>query len=147
MNLQLQSEADDVDALAVIGFEAQNGATAGGPALAEQNGWLKEMQSSGEFSGKLYEMVTLHRPEGVKAKRLVLIGAGKKESFSQVEWRRIAAVLVRTLKAKGVKTIALSLAGVSAGPEEVAGAFVFMASDAASYITGQVLPVDGGMVM
>lgn len=34
-----------------------------------------------------------------------------------------------------------------AEPAEVAGAFVFMASDAAAYVTGQVLPVDGGMVM
>jgi 3-oxoacyl-[acyl-carrier protein] reductase len=34
-----------------------------------------------------------------------------------------------------------------AAPEEVAPAFVFLASDESNYITGQLLPVDGGYGM
>jgi 3-oxoacyl-[acyl-carrier protein] reductase len=49
------------------------------------------------------------------------------------------------------KLAAATLARIPLGrwaqPEEIAGTFVFFASDAAGYITGQVLPVDGGTVI
>lgn len=48
------------------------------------------------------------------------------------------------LAAKTLERIPL---GRWADPEEIAASFVFFASDAASYITGQVLPVDGGTVI
>jgi 3-oxoacyl-[acyl-carrier protein] reductase len=44
-------------------------------------------------------------------------------------------------------TLARIPLGRWADPEEIAGSFVVLASDAAAYITGQVLPVDGGTVM
>jgi 3-oxoacyl-[acyl-carrier protein] reductase len=45
------------------------------------------------------------------------------------------------------RTLARIPLGRWATPEEIAATFVFFASDGASYITGQVLPVDGGTVM
>lgn len=49
------------------------------------------------------------------------------------------------------KLSALTLARIPLGrwaePEEISASFVFFASDGASYITGQVLPVDGGTVI
>ncbi|MCK4416771.1 MAG: 3-oxoacyl-[acyl-carrier-protein] reductase [Candidatus Latescibacteria bacterium] len=43
-----------------------------------------------------------------------------------------------------LKTIPLRRSGL---PQDVAGVIVFLASDDASYITGQVINIDGGMVM
>jgi 3-oxoacyl-[acyl-carrier protein] reductase len=45
------------------------------------------------------------------------------------------------------KTLARIPLGRWAEPDEIAATFVFFASDAASYITGQVLAVDGGTVI
>ena len=54
---------------------------------------------------------------------------------------------IRTNEKLAAKTLARIPLGRWAEPEEVAATFVFFASDAASYITGQVLPVDGGTVI
>jgi 3-oxoacyl-[acyl-carrier protein] reductase len=43
--------------------------------------------------------------------------------------------------------LAMIPAGRKGTPEDVAEAVAFLASDPAAYITGQVLNVDGGMVM
>ena len=56
----------------------------------------------------------------------------------------MTAVLSEELKLSAVKQIPLGRVGT---PEDVASAVAFLASDEASYITGHVLNVNGGMLM
>jgi len=54
----------------------------------------------------------------------------------------MTAVLPQEVKQKMLEVVPLKRSGK---PEDVANAALFFASDVSSYITGQVLPVDGGM--
>jgi leucyl aminopeptidase len=92
----------DSDALVVVAFD---GAPPESPA-ADQ---IKELYDSGEFTGKSLEMAILHRPAGLKAKRLVLAGGGKREKFDAAELRKLIGAVVRALKAKGVHSLTLAL--------------------------------------
>jgi leucyl aminopeptidase len=76
------------------------------PALQEA---AAELIAAGEVTGKIFETVMLHRPGGIKAKRLLLIGGGKAGSFSATELRKLAGVAVRVLKPKSVRSFAFLL--------------------------------------
>src|ERR1700720_377793 len=66
----------------------------------------KEVISSGEVTGKTFETTLLHRPAGLKAKRLLLVGGGKAKTFSAAELRKLAGAAVRTLKSKSIRSFA-----------------------------------------
>ena len=79
------------------------------PEITAQGGWMAELRSSGEFTGKLYETALLYHPQDLAAQRLVVVGGGKRTKFSPIELRRVAGFLVRSLKTKGLRTIGLLL--------------------------------------
>ncbi|MEQ1886823.1 MAG: leucyl aminopeptidase, partial [Bryobacteraceae bacterium] len=105
MNTKLLYEPLDkveADALVVVLFE---NAGEFPPAKA----WTEELKASGEFTGKLGELSVLHSPDGLKAKRLVVVGGGNQQKFDGIATRRTAGAAVRTLKQKGIKSLAWSL--------------------------------------
>ena len=96
------------------------------PALREA---AKEVTASGEVTGKVFETTLIHRPAGLKAKRLLLLGGGKAKNFSAAELRKLAGAAARTLKGKSIRSFAFTLPenGITASEgvkSVVEGAFV-----------------------
>src|ERR1700679_3404706 len=91
------------DALVMIGFEGTP------PETGQSKDHVKDLYDSGEFSGKALEIAILHRPAGLKSKRLVLAGGGKRDKFDAAELRKLPRAVVRALKSKGIHSITLVL--------------------------------------
>jgi leucyl aminopeptidase len=70
------------------------------------SGLLRNLAKSGELTGKTLEMTLVHAPAGLKAVRLLLVGAGKREQFNSATLRKIAGAALRYLKARSVKQLA-----------------------------------------
>jgi leucyl aminopeptidase len=61
-----------------------------------------------EFSGKPMELTLLHKPQGFRAKRLLLVGLGKPERIGPADWRKAAGAAVRYLKSRSIREAVLS---------------------------------------
>src|SRR5580692_3428919 len=70
------------------------------------SGLLRNLAKSGELTGKTLEMTLVHAPAGLKAVRLLLVGAGKREQFTSATLRKLAGAALRYLKARSVKQLA-----------------------------------------
>src|SRR6266849_2710379 len=80
-------------------------------------GLLRKLAKSGELTGKLLEFTLIHAPAGLKATRLLLVGAGKREQWNSATLRKIAGAALRFLKARSVKNFALLVREGSATEE------------------------------
>ncbi|MEK7409559.1 MAG: leucyl aminopeptidase, partial [Acidobacteriota bacterium] len=119
----------ETEALVIVTFDKDSpeGGLASGVAKkinALTGGWLEDLYASGEFSGKAFETAMLHRPGGLKAKRLLVIGAGKSDAFSAAELRRVAGAAARSLRSKSVSEITLALDAGAGAAAAVEGAIL-----------------------
>jgi leucyl aminopeptidase len=105
INIETQPYASaESDALVTFVFD-QNDKFEGvlGDIDRGMNGKLAALAANGEITGKLLESVLLHFPEGLAAKKLLVLGAGKPAKFQVSDLRKIAGTALRQLKARGVK--------------------------------------------
>jgi leucyl aminopeptidase len=109
MQIQLETQpyaSVESDALVTYVFE-NDGKLDGvlGEIDRAMNGRLASLVVSGELTGKALELVLLHFPEGLAAKKLLLVGAGKPGKFAVSDLRKIAGTALRHLKSRGVKKL------------------------------------------
>jgi leucyl aminopeptidase len=97
----------EATALGVYAFEG--GAASSGTAEqlpAETRVLLGELEASGELTGKTSECTLVHRPAGLAARRLLVVGAGKKDRVNANHLRRLAGTAVRHVRARGLHDLA-----------------------------------------
>src|SRR6266436_4860702 len=120
MDIQLDTtpvEQCPAEVLVTLAFENQQGPH---PLNSATGGWFDELRESKELTGKPFEIAILHRPPGLKAKRLAAVGAGPAEKFNPTELRRVVGSAVHALKGKSLTSITLALA--DATPEQITAA-------------------------
>lgn len=95
--------AIETEALVTYAFDDNEGPQGRAAELDQlTGGLLARLNKSGELTGKSLETTLMHSPTGLKAVRLLIIGAGKRDQFNGATLRKVAAVALRYLKSRSV---------------------------------------------
>src|SRR5690349_4363639 len=98
----------EADALVVTIYEGEKADDGALKELDERtNGVISEMLGSDEMRGKQGDMVYVYRPGQIRARRLLLVGAGKREDYSLDTVRKVTGSAARYLRSKGVRSMAI----------------------------------------
>jgi len=92
------------------------------PPVDLVGGLARDLYERKEFEGKTGETALLHRPQGMKASRLLLIGLGEKAKAEPVEVRKATATALRQLKGKGIRDVLIAMQGPLGSPEALEAA-------------------------
>jgi leucyl aminopeptidase len=101
-----------IETEALVTYVFENGDVAQGRAAELDRltgGLLTRLDKSGELTGKALETTLVHAPSGVKAARMLLMGAGKREQFNSATLRKVAGAALRYLKARSVHNFAFTV--------------------------------------
>lgn len=102
----------DCDILAFPGFEDESPASSPLESLDKATlGVVTSILNSKEFKPEIHRSCKIHRPAGLKARCLLLVGAGKKASFEPARLREVAGVAVRVARASSAKKVAFLCRG------------------------------------
>ena len=106
--------------LIVYGFEGSAAKSGTAEHLPpETRALFEELQTAGELTGKAYECTLIHRPAGLAASKILLVGAGKKEKFNAGQLRRLSGAAVRYVRARGMHELSWLLPGSEISPDDV----------------------------
>ncbi|MFA6037457.1 MAG: M17 family peptidase N-terminal domain-containing protein, partial [Legionellales bacterium] len=77
------------------------------------NPFLSKIQKTGDMTGKFKQTLLLHDVPGIKAKRVLLLGCGKKDELTETKYQDLINCMTTTLQQTATQTVVCLLPSVA----------------------------------
>jgi len=107
-------EAEPAEVLVLTHYEGDSSLQEGAAVVDKAlRGALRDLLKSGEFQGKSQQTVLFHTQGKVRAKRVLLVGLGKKQHARLDTVRQAMGIAAKRVRQAGVRTFATPLHGLT----------------------------------